>query len=165
MVAYALLGACWAAAKTDGATRSWALRVARGFGVTALGSVGLVWALFPSVLPAWPVVVLACLSLFLRSVSRGGRRGPFLWVAVAVAVGLIGLAASLYPLVVPPSVTAQQAAAPRATLWVMFLVMATLIPVLVAYNAFQFWVFRGQVAEGGYDEKREGEGIRGPSNP
>jgi cytochrome bd ubiquinol oxidase subunit II len=58
---------------------------------------------------------------------------------------VIGLASSLYPYLVPRSVTAVEAAADSLTLVFMMLGIGLLIPVMITYNAYQYMVFRGKV--------------------
>ena len=61
------------------------------------------------------------------------------------AGGLLIAGGLLYPRLVPPDVTVHEAASPHTTL--MFLTIATgvLIPIILAYQAYGYWVFRGKV--------------------
>ncbi len=63
---------------------------------------------------------------------------------------LIGLASSLYPYLVPQSVTAEGAAADSLTLVFMMTNIGMLIPVMITYNAYQYLVFRGKVTQARY---------------
>lgn len=80
---------------------------------------------------------------------------PFQWSVLLFLTLVVGLAAALYPSVIPPSLTIFDAAAPARSLLFLFVVSVVLLPVLLACNAWQFLVFRGKVKEGGQrDEAR-----------
>jgi cytochrome d ubiquinol oxidase subunit II len=82
------------------------------------------------------------------------RRGldtiPFLCAMGLFVLGFTGLVISLWPNVVPPSVTLWDAAAPVRSQ--VFLMVGTmfLLPVILGYVAWSYWVFRGKVRAGGY---------------
>ena len=60
----------------------------------------------------------------------------------------IGLGNSLYPYIVPPKVTIWDAAAPDSSLMFLLVGAAVLIPIILCYTAYAYWVFRGKVREG-----------------
>jgi cytochrome d ubiquinol oxidase subunit II len=67
------------------------------------------------------------------------------------ALSFIGLGVSFYPYIVPNSVTIWEAAAPDNSLGFLLVGASVLIPVILAYTAYAYWVFRGKVnAVGGY---------------
>ena len=66
------------------------------------------------------------------------------------ALGYAGLAISLYPDIVPGRVTIWQASAPAASLGFMLAGAGVLIPVILAYTGYAYWVFRGKTAGEGY---------------
>ena len=57
----------------------------------------------------------------------------------------IGLGISFYPYIVPPSVTIWDAAAPDNSLRFLLIGASVLIPIILAYTAYAYWVFRGKV--------------------
>ncbi len=61
-----------------------------------------------------------------------------------------GLGISFFPLMVPPDITIWQAAAPRASQMFVLVGAAVLIPLILAYSGFSYWVFRGKVQEGAH---------------
>jgi cytochrome d ubiquinol oxidase subunit II len=62
-----------------------------------------------------------------------------------------GIGISFYPYMVPPSVTIWQAAGPDASLSFLLVGAAVLIPIILAYTGYAYWVFRGKVdPEEGY---------------
>ena len=72
-----------------------------------------------------------------------------MWCAGLLACVFLAFGASLYPVVVPPGLTAAQAAAPADMLRIMLWVIGGLLPVLLLYNAYQYRVFRGKVISNG----------------
>ncbi|WP_204317463.1 cytochrome d ubiquinol oxidase subunit II, partial [Serratia marcescens] len=61
------------------------------------------------------------------------------------------LGISMWPYVVPQSVTIWEAAAPQSSQLFMLVGVAIMIPIILAYTAFAYWVFRGKVeADAGY---------------
>jgi cytochrome d ubiquinol oxidase subunit II len=57
----------------------------------------------------------------------------------------IGLGISFYPYIVPPSLTIWDAASPDSSLKFLLVGAAVLVPVILAYTAWAYWVFRGKV--------------------
>jgi len=57
----------------------------------------------------------------------------------------IGLGISLYPHLVPPSVSIWDAAAPDKSLVFLLVGAVFLVPIILAYTAYAYWVFRGKV--------------------
>jgi cytochrome d ubiquinol oxidase subunit II len=64
----------------------------------------------------------------------------------------IGIGVSFYPYIVPNSVTIWEAAAPDNSLSFLLVGAAVLIPIILAYTSYSYWVFRGKVNAhaGGY---------------
>ena len=59
-------------------------------------------------------------------------------------VSYLGIAISVYPYVVPRAITVWQAAAPDESLFFLLVGTAVLIPIILAYTAYSYWVFRGK---------------------
>ena len=66
------------------------------------------------------------------------------------ALTLVGLGISIWPDVIPGRVTIWEAAAPPASQAFMLVGAVVLIPLILAYTAWSYWVFRGKVGEEGY---------------
>ena len=66
------------------------------------------------------------------------------------ALGLAGLGISLFPYVVPPTITIWDAAAPDASLKFMLLGALVMVPIILAYTGYSYWVFRGKTGHEGY---------------
>lgn len=118
-----------------------------------------------ALLAPFPIATAAVGLLLWRALQVGDRGGvavgaattprgrdavPFLCSIGLFLLAFGGLVISLWPYVVPPSVTLWDAAAPpRAQ---VFLIVGTmfLLPVILGYVAWSYWVFRGKVKAGGY---------------
>jgi cytochrome d ubiquinol oxidase subunit II len=89
--------------------------------------------------------------LLMRSLAKRQDYRPFFLSLVLFAITYAGLGISMWPYVVPQSVTIWQAAAPAKSQLFMLVGVSVLIPIILAYTAFAYWVFRGKVeADTGY---------------
>jgi cytochrome bd ubiquinol oxidase subunit II len=86
-------------------------------------------------------------AMLLRSLKRAEEDKPFQWSALLFLTLVVGLAVALYPSAIPPSLTIFEAAAPARALLFLFAVSVVLLPVMLAYNAWQYLLFRGKVGE------------------
>ena len=59
-----------------------------------------------------------------------------------------GLGISIYPYMVPPSITIWQAAAPDESLMFLLVGAVVLLPIIIGYTAYSYWVFRGKTRSG-----------------
>ncbi|MCB2100118.1 MAG: cytochrome d ubiquinol oxidase subunit II [Rhodobacterales bacterium] len=166
-VGYALLGAAWLVFKTGGPLRARARDLARRNAAAVLVLIGAVTVLTPLMDPAYldrwlawpaasftlavPILVVACALALWRGLSRGPDLLPFLAALGLFVLCYLGLGIGLFPFVVPFSLTIWQAAAPESSLAFLLVGAAVLVPILIAYSAHAYWVFRGKVdrAEGG----------------
>jgi cytochrome bd ubiquinol oxidase subunit II len=163
---YGLLGATWLAGKTARELRARARRHARRLLVLVLAGMAIVslwaplavpdiaarWFSWPNLLYLSPVPILVAATAWVLARDLGhdqrGRVRPFLLAMGLFLLGFAGLAISLWPAVVPPSITIWEAAAPRTSQVFLLVGVGALIPVLLAYVAYTYWVFRGEVADG-----------------
>ena len=75
---------------------------------------------------------------------------PF-WLSIALFFfGMAGLGVTMWPYVVPPGLTIWDAAAPERSQIFMLVGVAITMPLIIAYTAWAYWVFRGKVADEGY---------------
>jgi cytochrome d ubiquinol oxidase subunit II len=161
VVGYALLGATWLIMKTGGELQARARRLAwvAAFGTLAfIGLVSLItpfldpvymrrWFAWPAILFSAPVpimVALAALALF-RGLYRNRDATPFLAAEALFVLCYVGIGISFYPHILPPSITIWDAAAPDASLAFLLVGAAVLIPLILAYTGWAYWVFRGKV--------------------
>ena len=85
---------------------------------------------------------------FVHIVPRG--LDHILFVLGLFLLGFAGLGVSMFPYVVPDSVTIWDAAAPETSQTFMLVGVAFIMPLILAYTGWAYWVFRGKVADEGY---------------
>jgi cytochrome d ubiquinol oxidase subunit II len=88
--------------------------------------------------------------LLFRFLRRGAVAAPFLLSLALFALGFAGLGVSLFPYIVPDSVTIWDAAAPERSQVFMLVGTVVIMPIILAYTAWAYWVFRGKVGTHGY---------------
>ncbi len=161
-VGYLLLGACWLVLKTEGEVHDRARRIAvvtGGITVAMIGAVSLAtpfleaaywarWFTLPTAAVAAPVPILvAVLSTWLyRSLTQDGHDlAPFLLTLGLFALCFVGLCISLWPYIIPTSVTLWEAAAPPSSQWFMLVGALVMLPLILGYTGYAYWVFRGKL--------------------
>ncbi len=160
-VGYALLGATWLVMKTEGHLQRRARDFAWVAAVATLVLIAVVSLITPFLNPAylerwfaWPTLVFSLVVPALVAAAAWGLfRGlldhrpaqPFLSALALFVLCFAGLGISFYPYIVPTSVTIWQAAAPDSSLLFMLVGAAVLIPIILAYTGYAYWVFRGKV--------------------
>jgi cytochrome bd ubiquinol oxidase subunit II len=167
VIGYSLLGATWLVMKTTGELLERARRIALVTAVATLAAMGVfsLWTPFlePLYLARWfswptavfsvivPLLVLGCFTILLYGLRRGRDARPFLAALGLFVLGYAGIGISFYPYMIPTSVTIWDAAAPESSLKFLLIGAAVLVPVILAYTAYSYWVFRGKVdPEEGY---------------
>jgi cytochrome bd ubiquinol oxidase subunit II len=161
---YALLGACWLILKTEGNLHAVARKLALPLGAAFLVLIGAVSLATPLLLPqymarwfGWPTIAYSALVPFLLAATAwvfwaGLRRGRDLWPFLASVAAFVlcyaGLGVSFYPNLVPPHLTIAEAAAPDASLGFLLVGSLVLLPMILAYTGYSYWVFRGKARPG-----------------
>ncbi len=163
---YALLGATWLIMRTQGLVqeRSYAqaftlaILVAVGMGLISASTplthpeVAARWFAFPNLLLLMPVpiVTVGVWVTLLRSLGNREEKQPFLLSVGLFALGYLGLGVSMWPYLVPRHLTIWDAAAPPTSQGFLLVGVVVLVPIILAYTAYSYWVFRGKVrgAEG-----------------
>jgi len=98
-----------------------------------------------------PLLVLGCLYLILSGLRSGKDAQPFVAALGLFVLGYAGIGISFYPYIVPTSLTIWDAAAPQSSLAFLLAGAAVLVPIILAYTGYAYWVFRGKVdPEEGY---------------
>lgn len=98
---------------------------------------------------AGPVVLaLFSFGMLFRSLRRRAEVAPFVWSLLIFVSSFAGLAATLFPYIIPGQLTVYQAAADPTTLVFMLSMVGLFIPIMIAYNAYQYTVFRGKIRVG-----------------
>ena len=167
VMGYALLGATWLILKTEDQVQQRAYAIALWAAPLTLALIGVVslwtpflnplyatrWFGWPHVLLAVPVPAAVLLAAWVLITGLLARRelSPFLASLSLFVLSFIGLGISFYPNIVPHSVTIWAAAAPDNSLWFLLIGAVVLVPLILIYSAYSYWVFRGKVkSAGGY---------------
>lgn len=164
LATYALLGSTWLIMKTEGELQK------RMFGFTNTTLMAMISALvivsvwtplaYPSIAQRWfslpnlyyliPVPVLTglvCLKIA-DSVRKRKERSPFMMALIIVILGFAGLGISIWPNIVPPGISIWDAASPASSQSFMLVGAMIIIPVILAYTFWSYYVFAGKVKEG-----------------
>ncbi|UIP07857.1 cytochrome d ubiquinol oxidase subunit II [Erythrobacter sp. SDW2] len=163
---YALLGSTWLVWKLEGEGQAHARKLAVRAAIATLALLGAVslytpfleaeyfarWFTMPSILFASQVPLLTAIaSYFLfRGLAKGQDAIPFLMSLALFLLGMAGLGVSMWPHVVPDSVTIWDAAAPYRSQVFMLIGVGLTLPLILGYTAWSYWVFRGKVGVEGY---------------
>jgi cytochrome d ubiquinol oxidase subunit II len=161
---HALLGATWLVMKTTGAVAERARAHAKILLLLVLGfmaavslwtpieftRIGQRWFSVPNIYYLAPVPLVTALVAFLawRGLRKGHDTTPFLACIGLFLLGYLGLAISTFPYLVPPTITIWEAAAVPASLKFSLVGTLILLPIILLYTGFVYWLFRGKVAEG-----------------
>ena len=170
---YALLGAAWLMLKTSdnlhGDARRWTLIAGVLAALFLLGVSLSTLVVHPLVAARWgwtgdgldmarflplsiiPLLGLAGLAIVAAGVIRASHVWPFVGAVLVFLSGYAGLAAGFFPYVAPYAVDFREAAAPDNALALMLAGTAFILPLILGYTAWVYWVFRGKVTpEAGY---------------
>ena len=161
---YALLGATFLTMKTEGpvAVRARAqAKVLLGVVLAFMAAVSLWtplsqariaqrWFSLPNFYFLWPVPAVTALVAFMlwRWLENGREVPPFLAAVTLFLLGYLGLVISSFPYLVPPSLTVWDTAAAPSSQIFMLLGTLVLLPIILGYIVFVYWLFRGKVREG-----------------
>ncbi|WP_455374501.1 cytochrome d ubiquinol oxidase subunit II [Limibacillus halophilus] len=160
-VGYTLLGATWLVMKTEGALAHRARSFSWIAGIATFMLIGAVslWTPFlnPAYLARWfawptaifsvvvPALLLGCAVIFYIGLRDFRDRLPFLAALGTFLLCYAGIGISFYPYIVPPSVTIWQAAGPDESLSFLLVGAVILVPMILAYTGYAYWIFRGKV--------------------
>ena len=97
-----------------------------------------------------PLAIAILTWRFVRSLRRNYELAPFVLTLAVFGFSFVGLGISMYPYLIPNAITLQMAAAPESSQVFMLVGAAVLVPLILAYTAWSYWVFRGKVAHDGY---------------
>jgi cytochrome bd ubiquinol oxidase subunit II len=163
-VAYALLGSTWLIMKTEGDLQRRMVTLARpvAFGLLLAIAVVSLWTplAHPEVAARWfsipniiffapvPVLVLATVWTMLAVLRRETHAAPFMLALLLLFLGYSGLAISLWPNIIPHRISIWDAAGPPESLGFTLVGALFIIPVILAYTSWSYYVFRGKVKAG-----------------
>ena len=167
IVAYTLLGCTWLIMKTEGPLQQQMHDLAKPLALVLLVVIGIVslWTpiAYPQIADRWfsmpnliwfmpvPILVLVTFYGLLKAVARNAHYTPFLLTLVLIFLGYSGLGISLWPNIIPPSISIWDAAAPPQSQGFMLVGTLFILPFILGYTFWSYYVFRGKVThEDGY---------------
>jgi len=161
VVGYALLGATWIILKTEDSLQRRMQTLAWYLGAGTLLFIGIVSVLTPFQDPEYfrrwlnmpgvvfsvvmPVAVALSAWALFTGLNAGKDGQPFLAALSLFVLCFIGIGISFYPHIVPPGLTIKEAAAPDESLWFTLVGTLVLVPMILGYTAYAYWVFRGKI--------------------
>jgi len=161
---YGWLGACWLIWKTEGTLQARVRPLASTLGLATLGFIGAVslamlflsaafrerWLEFPHAAgaAAVPLLVLLLAWRFRLAQQRREEGTPFLCALGVFLLAYVGLGVSAWPMIVPPTISIWQAAAPPSSQAFLLAGAVVLLPIILCYTAYVYWLFRGKVRAG-----------------
>lgn len=167
VVTYALLGCTWLILKTGGPLQARMVEVGRPLTIAMAAVIAVIsvwtplahpeiaarWLSWPNTL--WfapvPVLVVATVWQLLKRLDGAPDASPFVLTLCLVFLGYSGLGISIWPNVIPPSITIWEAAAPPQSMSFALVGALLIIPLILMYTAWGYYVFRGKVdASQGY---------------
>ncbi len=161
---YAFLGSCWLVMKTEGPVHDRARAHAKTLLVVVIAFMAMVslwtpwqfprirerWFSTPNIFYLWPIPVITAVVAFMawRWLDQGRDIRPFFAAIVLFMLGYLGLAISVAPYLVPYSVTFWDAAAHPSSQMFMLIGTLPLLPIILIYTGFVYYLFRGKLKEG-----------------
>ncbi|MDN3611949.1 cytochrome d ubiquinol oxidase subunit II [Vibrio ostreicida] len=162
--AYVLLGACWLIIKLPEDLVNRYYTIAKRWGIAMVSCIAVVslwlplsssviferWFSLPNALVFIMIPIIAgyCIwQLFSSLLAHKALRAYGFAIGLFV-VSAIGFAVSTFPYLVPFSLTYRQVAAPDSSLAFLLAGTVFLLPMIIAYSAYSYWVFRGKLKHG-----------------
>ncbi|WP_119300882.1 cytochrome d ubiquinol oxidase subunit II [Dongia deserti] len=167
MFGYGLLGAGWLILKTEGEIQAAARRHGKVCLIAVLIAIAVVsiwtplmnediarrWFSWPNIAFLSPVPIATAVSAFgtWRALNGKSEAGSFIGAVLLFALSYIGIAISLWPMIVPYHYDLWEAASSARTQAFLLVGTLFLLPVILVYTGWSYWVFRGKVrGDGGY---------------
>lgn len=162
LVTYALLGSTWLIMKTAGALQATSYRLARVMAFVLLAFIVAVsiwtpllnqaiaarWFTLPNML--WlspvPLMVAGFFILLQKALANKANASPFIYALALVFLGYLGLGISIWPNIIPPDISIYAAASPPQSQSFALVGALIIIPLILAYTAWGYYVFRGKVS-------------------
>ncbi|MEO5805614.1 cytochrome d ubiquinol oxidase subunit II [Devosia sp.] len=167
VLGYALLGACWLNLKTSKGLQAKARQLAMASGVGTLAMIGVVSLWTPFINSVYfehwfgwptaffsafvPLLLAVCAFVLWHGLTTDKHLQPLLAALGLFVLSFVGIGISFYPYIVPGALTINQAAAPDSSLGFLLVGAVVLVPIILAYTGYAYWVFRGKIdPEEGY---------------
>ncbi len=163
---YALLGSCWLIYRTEHGLQDKAFALAKLTGIATLVAVLAVsaatpflntdyfsrWFTMPGMAFVAPVPILVVVTavLFIRALQNRAEIQPFLLALLLFLLSFTGLGISMFPWAIPGKVTIYQAATAENSQIFMLIGVGVMLPIIIGYTAYAYWIFRGKVGHEGY---------------
>ncbi len=162
VLAYALLGSSWLIMKTQHELHDKMSRLTKPLTIALLIAIAIVslwtplahhdiatrWFTHPNIywfMPV-PVLVILCGIGILRAVNKRADYAPFLLTLGLIFLGFTGLGISIWPNIIPPSISIWEAASPTQSQGFMLIGGLLIIPVILTYTFWSYYVFRGKIS-------------------
>jgi cytochrome d ubiquinol oxidase subunit II len=158
---YSLLGSTYLVKKTVGTIEQWARRLALLSAMLTVVSAALLTAatwffsdigrsrwLEPGImhlLVAFGAAAALSFTFIVTSLYLGSVRGPFLASVALFMLSFCGLATSLFPDFIPGKLGIVETASDSTTLVFMLIGIGLIFPVMIGYNLYQYYIFRGKI--------------------
>ena len=94
------------------------------------------------------ILTVATAGAIVWTLQRKMDIAPFLLALALLFLGYSGLGISLWPNIIPPAVTIREAAAPAESMGFTLVGALLVIPFILIYTAWSYYVFRGKVKTG-----------------
>jgi cytochrome d ubiquinol oxidase subunit II len=158
---YSLLGSTWLIMKTEDITQNWARKVATYVLIfvgifMALVSMSMpflneniktLWFSLPNIFYLLPIPLLTA-GLFITlwyDLNQGKREyRPFFLSLAIFLMGYLGLGISIFPWIIPFQYSIWDAAASGPGLSLMLVGVAPMLPLILGYTGYSYYVFRGK---------------------
>ena len=159
---YTLLGSTWLIMKTDGTTQEWSRKVAKYALILVIifmilvsisvpisnPIIGHFWFSVPNIYWLLPIPLLTgvfLIRIWLDMSHHHKRESRPFFLSIAVfAMGYLGLGISIYPWIIPFKYTIYEAAAYGPSLSLMFATVVPMLPIILGYTGYAYYVFRGK---------------------
>lgn len=158
---YVLIGATWLNMKTTRETQKWSRKVINYILIYVIVFMGLVclwmpnleseiydrWFSWPNIayLALIPIAVITTIIGMIYYLKKNDDAKPFFLSLFLFFLGFIGLMVSLFPYIVPRAITFSEAAAVPQSLSLMLVAVVIILPVILFYTGYNYYVFRGKV--------------------
>lgn len=164
IVAYALLGSTWLMIKTEGNLRACALGFCQPLAWLLMALIVVICLATPMLHPGianhWfahshlvifaSLVTLAIATLLglICGLRQRNSYAPFICTLLLMLIGFISLASSIWPMILPPSISLWQAASPPQGQRFILAGALVILPIILLSTGWGYYVFRGKVRTG-----------------
>lgn len=164
VVGYAMLGCAWLLMKTEGRLQHKMYKLMLPLTCLLLLFISAVsiwtpltqpaiaqrWFTLPNLFYFIPVPTLVAVTVLgiVRAIQLKKDKQPFVLTLALIALAYAGLAISMWPNIVPPSLSIWDASAPHSSQAFALVGVTIMVPIILIYTAYSYWVFRGKVKVG-----------------